>query len=651
MNKIFVLLLSVVISAAVFGQDVYQNGNILEDTISVDEVTIISSYKATKTTPFSFKNLNKADLDFRGRSQEPAGVLQYTPSVTINTDNGLLSGYSYYRLRGIDQTRINVTLNGVPMNEPEDQGIYFNNFANFMQTVSDIQIIRGAGVSKSGVSSYGGSINFESNEAGSTSEASVTVGSCNTWNTTAKAGFTNGYVRASYLTSDGYKHHSGNNSYSLFYNYTPVKGIELNGFVAHQKNEMAWIGAPIDSIKKDRRYNANTDKEQDEFLYAHNQLSYSNNIFGAIIYHTYLNGWYNMDFGHFDGLYDSTMYKLSINSNWIGTNLYINPITNTFAGISAHTYKRNHNNAMAFPYEYETYNENYGTRNEISPYIKSGFKLNQFTFYGDVQYRFSTFGYHDITNDFDLKRKEWNFLNWSFGSTFNMTDKVHLYFGLGKNHREPTRTDLFGGMDEYIEELAVDVVPEEVLDFEVGTKIYGNNVSWNLNVFYMDFTNEIVLNGQVGPNSIVIHSNVAESYRRGIESDLKISFGKWKLLNVLSLADNVIIQDDTRFNHVLSPSFISVTDVVYNLEKHTLGTSLRYNGESFIDLSNEHKLPSYYTINFYYSVKINKFDIGIDLNNVLNKLYYAYGNIGFDGNASYFQQVGINGLLKIKYKF
>jgi len=654
MNKILVLLLSVFISATAIGQDsvfYYQNGNIVEDTISVEEITVTASYKATKSTPFSFKNLTPQEIDFRGREMEPAGLLQHTPSVTVNTDNGLFTGYSYFRLRGIDQTRINVTLNGVPMNEPEDQGIYFNNYANFMQTVSDIQIIRGAGVSKSGVSSYGGSINFDSNEPEVPSEISLSYGSYNTWNATAQASFDKGWMRASYLTTDGYKHHSGNKSYSLFYGYAPFKGARLTGFVGQQYNQMAWIGSSFETIESDHRSNANTENEQDAFLYVHNQLQYSHSILRMVLYHTYLNGWYNMDFGHFGGNFNESMYKLQLNSNWIGTNINVRALPHTFVGISAHTYKRDHTNAMAFPDEYETYNENYGTRNEVSPYIKTNIKLSKFNFYGDVQYRFSTFGYHDITGDFDLERQDWHFLNWSLGSTLNMSDNVHVYFGLGKNHREPTRTDLFGGMDEYIEEFAVDVVPEEVLDFEAGIKVYGNNVAWKLNTFYMDFQNEIVLNGQVGPNAIVIHSNVAESYRAGIESDLQIELGNWKFLNVFSLSDNVIIQDDTRFTHVLSPSFITTSDVVYNLGKWTSGVSLRYNGESYIDLTNENKIPSYYTINFYNSVKINKFDIGLRLNNVLNELYYTYGNIGFDGNPGYFQQVGFNFILSLKYQF
>lgn len=649
-KKNILILLFVITNMSLFSQTIYERGNITNDTIKVEEISIISSYKATKETPFSFTNLEKKYIELRGELQEPAGLLQYTPSITYNTDNGLFSGYSYYRLRGIDQTRINITFNGVPMNEPEDQGIYFNNYPNFLQNVSDIQIIRGAGVSKSGVSSYGGSINFDSKEIEYTPEMSILYGSYNTMNLSGKANLNKGFIRASFLSTDGYKYHSSNESYSIFYGLKPFQNSKLIGFVGKQFNQMAWIGSPIDKIEKDRRINANTEDEKDEFLYVHNQFHYKLKNINAVFYHTYLNGWYNMDFGHFDGNFGNTMYKLSLNSHWLGTNINVNIFPNTILGISTYTYKRNHDNAMAYPVDYESYNKNYGLRKELSPYLKTNYKLGSFNFYGDIQYRYTTFDYHDITSDFDLEQHKWNFFNWSFGLTLNVTDKIHLYSGIGENNREPTRTDLFGGYDEYYEENYSNIVPEKVEDFETGIKFYGNNLYFNLNGFIMTFEDEIVLNGKVGPNSIIIHSNVAESSRKGIELDLKYNLLKnLKIINVTSLSNNTINQDTTEITHVLSPSFITSSDIVYQWKKLTSGVNIRYNGESFIDFANEYKLPSYILLNFYSSLKFNNFILSFRLNNILDELYYTYGNIGFDVNPAYFQQAGINFNISLNY--
>ena len=153
------------------------------DTVKIDEVTVISSYSASRTTPFTFKNLKSEEISLRSMNSEPAVLLSSTPSITFYSDNGTGLGYIYYRLRGLDQTRINATFNGVPLNEPEDQGIYFNNFPGLMNSVSSVQIIRGAGLSKPGIASYGGSINFQPIEFSDNLEGNFRIsgGSYNTF--------------------------------------------------------------------------------------------------------------------------------------------------------------------------------------------------------------------------------------------------------------------------------------------------------------------------------------------------------------------------------------------------------------------------------------------------------------------------------------
>jgi len=640
--KIFFTLFLLIIAANTFSQSI-------TDTAQLKEIVVSAPYKVSKTTPFSFTNLDAKTITLSGREKEPVSVLQSTPSFTFNTDNGLFSGYCYYRLRGIDQTRINVSLNGVPLNEPEDQGIYFNNFPNFMQTISHIQIVRGVGVSKSGVSSYAGSINFDNFETSET-EFTLSYGSFNTINSTANYNFKRGWIRASYLNTNGYKYHSGNKSGSVFYLFRPSKKSELYGFIGKQFNDMAWVGSPIDSIKNDRRYNANKSSEKDEFLYIHNQFHQSFKNINIILYHTYLNGGYNMDMGHFDGNFNQSFYKLNLKSNWIGTNVFVKIFDKTFFGVSAFTYKRNHDNLMAYPNVYESYNKNYGVRNEFSPYFKTNFSFKKLSLYGDLQYRLTSFYYNDITRKFDLSKKKWNFLNWSAGTTYKAFDKFYVYCGVGQNHREPTRTDMFGGYDEYHEESYSDIVPEEVIDVELGTKYYAKNLLIKFNVYHMNFKNEIVLNGQIGPNSIVIHSNVAKSHRTGAELEIKYDVGKWELKNSTNVSNNIIIQNDTTITHVLSPSLISSLDICHNSKTFVPGINLRYNGESYLDLSNQNKIPSYLTMDFFNSINFNNFVFVLRINNVFDKLYYTYGNIGFDGNPIYFQQAGRNFSITMSYK-
>ena len=119
---------------------------------------IIITYQADKLTPVTFQNISSKELKIKLTGQEPSFLLSETPSITNYSDAGNSQGYSYFRLRGIDQTRINITLDGVPLNEPEDQGAYFSNYPDILNSISKIQIQRGVGTSKNGVASYGGSV-------------------------------------------------------------------------------------------------------------------------------------------------------------------------------------------------------------------------------------------------------------------------------------------------------------------------------------------------------------------------------------------------------------------------------------------------------------------------------------------------------------
>jgi len=136
-----------------------------QDSLKINKLNTITitGIRADGKTPISLKNFNKKQLDSIYFGEEVPILLDKTPSITSSSDGGHNQGYTYFRLRGIDQTRINMTLNGVPLNEPEDQGVYTSNFPNFFNSITSFQIQRGVGTSTNGVSSYAGSINYQSN--------------------------------------------------------------------------------------------------------------------------------------------------------------------------------------------------------------------------------------------------------------------------------------------------------------------------------------------------------------------------------------------------------------------------------------------------------------------------------------------------------
>jgi iron complex outermembrane receptor protein len=649
MKSILTLLLILTTSIS-FSQTVYQKGNILSDTMHLDEISVGASYSAKKETPFTFKNLSSSDIELSQSYQEPAVLLSQTPSISYYSDNGLGTGYVYYRLRGIDQSRINSTLNGVPLNEPEDQGIYYNNYANFLGSIGSVQIIRGAGLSKPGVSSYGGSINFNSKDFSQKTEghSSVSYGSYEFIHGSFGINSKNIFINANYQGTSGYKWNSDNRSFSTFYG-GKWKKFSLYGFIGDQNNAMAWIGEPLDSLKKDPRHNSNTQDERDRFTQVHNQLKWENRGLSITGYHTYLKGWYDIDLAHFDPdlNYGDLMYRIGLRSNWLGSIINYNyniGVLNSDYGVSAFTYYRDHEGF----FNGESGYQNTGYRDEVSPYIKGSIKLGRISIYGDVQYRYTTFRY-DGLEEFD--RMSWNFINWSSGASVRFGDS-YIYYGIGRTNREPTRTDLFSGYDDFSHDIYNPVLPERALNNEIGYKLFRKKLHLSSNLYYMNFSNEIVLNGQYGPNAILLHQNAAKSFRSGWEVD---GIYKTRIGLIFSMASSVsynrISQDGQSLRPVLSPSTIINGDIRYQHNNNFyFGINSRYIGSSYIDFSNENKLDGYTIQNFYAGSVISHFTIKACVNNIFNRLILANAVMS-ENNPLYFAMAGINYSLSISYKF
>ena len=273
MKKIITLLCALTLSVS--AQDTTKS-------ISLDDIEV-TGVRTDTNTPITQKILTKDDISKIYQGQEMSYILDKTPSIVSQSDGGQPNGYTTIRLRGIDQTRINMTLNGVPLNEPEDQGVYFSNYPNFAMNVKSMQIQRGMGTSANGTSSYGGSINFEG-KTGVDKEttAQLGYGSFNTQriNMTYGSGIDKKlalYAGLSAYRTDGYKYNSGGSGYSAFLSggyYGDKNVIKFTGFNGHSINKMAWYAVSESDIKKDPRTNYNPNGENDAFDQSFAQLQY-----------------------------------------------------------------------------------------------------------------------------------------------------------------------------------------------------------------------------------------------------------------------------------------------------------------------------------------------------------------------------------------
>ncbi|SEW43507.1 iron complex outermembrane recepter protein [Chryseobacterium wanjuense] len=631
----------------------------------IQEVKIQS--EAGRLQAVNFHNVDPAKSS-KNVGQEPSFLLsELVPSVTAYSDTGGNNGYSYYRIRGIDQTRINVSIDGAPMNEPEDQGSYFSNYPDIFNSFDKIQIQKGVGLSKNGTASYGGSIQLFSPDLKEKNlEFGANYGSYNSLRVYGK--YTSGikndmgiHVRLSEIYSDGYKYNSSNHGQSAFISGGIFKDKSIwkfNALMGNQRNQLAWLGVTQEQIEKDPRTNGNRD-EKDQFfqtflqVFNQTKLGESSSLQSSIHY-TYLNGNYDFNWNNFIGLPENgEMYNYAFTSKFLG--FYTN-FQNKFkngkvtAGINGNLYHRNHKGSELSLGELY---RNTGYKNDVSAFAEVELKAGKWIFSGDIQYRFADFRYK---GDLSMDQLEWNFLNPKVGVNYLINNHSNVFFSLGRVGREPTRNDIFMGNDNLMpdenNQLTLGTtMPEYVTDYEIGYRFNKEKIKLELNLFYMDFKDEIVLNGNFGPNGLALTNKVDKSYRLGAELSFNYQINEhWSLKNNSSFVYSKIKEDNISFSPVLTPKIIVNQEVNYKINNFKINISSRFQDSSYMDFSNSAKLPSYIIFNSGILYDWKQWQIGFFVNNITNKRYYNYGYTETDGAGKYFIQMPRNYMASLKFK-
>jgi iron complex outermembrane recepter protein len=646
----------------------------------LEEISI-QSIRADKKIPISEVTLNQKQIEEGYFGQEMPVLLSKTPSVTWVSDGGHDTGYSYFRLRGIDQTRINFTLNGVPLNEPEDQGAYFSNYPDFLNSVRSIQVQRGVGISTNGTSAFGGSVNMESPSLfdSASVEINSSFGSYNTYRVSPE--FNTGllknkwsfYGRFSANGSNGFRENSGTIGQSGFLSggYKSKKGIlKFTGFSGESNNQMSYLAVADSSLKSNYRANYLTKDEKDKFKQTFGMLQYicalnKKSQFTFSTYYTNLSGGYSI-------LFPPDYYKFSVKSNFYGGIVnyqYSNKSLKVNAGINANKYVRYHF-ASFLNSENELFYKNAGHKNEVSAFTKFSYQVRKFNFYTDLQYRRSQFSYEsDKLVPISIPTINWTFFNPKAGILFSIGKNSTIYSSIGKTSREPTRNDMFAGYDNidslnYIEIGSLNrVKPERVIDIEVGVKLQFKKWKIDANFYNMQFKNEIAAIGQLSYIGLPLRKNVASSYRRGIELNLTAEPIKNLFISTqVNLSDNKIasyITDYDSIEHInvtplLTPQIIVNQSIAYEISKR-ISTEItgRYVGESFLENGNNQNLivPSSFILNGGLSVKFYKnHSIQFLVNNITNQKYFSSGYV--QGNQPYyFAMATRNFYISLKLKF
>ncbi|MFL5607566.1 MAG: TonB-dependent receptor, partial [Gemmatimonadaceae bacterium] len=574
----------------------------------------------------SAKTLERAELERSYVGQETPILLQAAPGINAYSESGSASNYSYMRLRGIDQTRINITLDGIPLNEPEDEGLYFSNFPDFANSISSVQVQRGVGSSTHGVASYAGSVNFESVPVATVArggELQLTRGAYNTSRGSAElqSGLTSsglaGYLRASVQRTDGYRFNSGNRSNSVFASggwfgsRDVLKATVLAGI---SSNEQAYLASPLSVLRdnpRDNPYgNSRASAVDDRFHQDLLSLAWTHALAPSLsiattAYGFDAGGWYDVPGA--SGNADAWNYNL--HSRWGGVISALDwsgEAATASVGVHASRYRREHW-LLTRPDLATRLYDNAGYKGEQSVFAKGSLARGRATFFADLQLRLAQFRYQPTDGSgvapADVR---WSFFNPKAGISLRVGDGVVAYASVGMNGREPTRADMFAGADDVDSVGARSLLPltrvrpESVRDLETGISWQRGTLQAQANAFLMQFHDEIAPIGEINEIGYVLRKNVARSVRRGVEGDLTWqATPRVRLLATASVTDARIrdYRDDATgevFHDVtalMSPRFITGHGVHSDLARWlSLDLDGRYTSRMMLTNTNDQRL-------------------------------------------------------------
>ncbi len=552
--------------------------------IQLEEV-IVSGTRAGQQTPVSYSNISSSDIQKQNAARNIPAVLQSTPSLVAFTEDGLGVGNTYFRIRGTDATRINVTLNGMPLNNPETQEVFWVNLPDLSNSLHNIQIQRGVGTSTNGAGAFGASISLQTTGARSEAygEASTAVGSYGTFLSNIAAGtgiLDNGLsfdARFSRVLGNGYVRNGTvdhTNLYAALSHYTDRQLIRLSYLKGVQHTGITWEGVSEEQMEDEeygRRYNPAGeyyddagnrlyyDNETDNYYSDIVQLTLSRELNQQLVLNAGLS--YNHGYGYYenyredndfsdfglepqtigDSTYTSSDFvrqKLMRNDFYVanlGLNYAQGPWQLTFGGMYSY-YHGDHygrlpwiKHAGTIPLNHEWY-QNVGDKSEVNLFAKAEYQLNEkLSLFGDLQYRHINYRFSgmdddlmDLTGDFT-----YDFFNPKAGLSFRLNDYNRLYASAAVGQREPLRADLKDGIKG---EAVNPIQPERMIDYELGYHFEGSGgTRLSANFYYMDYHNQMVQTGKLTDIGYKLMENVKDSYRAGLELEASVPLWENKL--------------------------------------------------------------------------------------------------------------------------
>lgn len=577
---------------------------VLQEAPFVYNDVVVSATRAQNKSPFAYTNISKKELDEKKNGEELPFVLNTSPSVVTFSENGTPFGNTGFRVRGSDPSRVNVTVDGIPLNDAESQAVFWVNMSDFTESVEDIQIQRGVGASTNGAASFGASVNIQTKgyNADAFGEVSTVLGSYNTFkrNAQVNTGLINEHyvfnARLSKLTSDGYMQHSGmdHQSYFMSGGYFSDKTIfQIKLFGNEEHTDISWWGVPDYMLSSDRTYNPAGeyedkdgiinyyDKQQDNYvqtnLHAHLTQEITEKLkLNAAFHYTWGKGYYQQiqDDGNWlhdaDYAYygfpntqfihpesgDTTSASDIARQKWLDNDFYGGTFSleynehfgNIVLGGAANRYDGQHFGKVLWaefnpgiPVDYEYY-RSHSVKDELSMFAKAQINISENWFgYTDLQFRAINYTINGMNGS---RNKPDLDMKHSY-NFFN--PKLGISY-LNKEHQAfasfgvANREPTRANYVDAVGDAGAAPLSERLFDTELGYQYTRANLSIKTNLFYMSYKDQLVPTGEKNSVGYDIMTNVEKSYRAGIEVEASYKPISWFKWDLnMTLSDNKII--------------------------------------------------------------------------------------------------------------
>ncbi len=694
-------------------------------------ITISPITAAGRNSPVTWSELDAADISDRSSVQDLPVLLSDLPSATTYSENGNGIGYTYLTLRGFDQRRISVTINGVPQNDPEDHNVYWIDFPDLAANLSGIHVQRGAGSAFYGPPAIGGSVSLSANpfrdEPGVSLEAIYgfqefggrrprTLLNTRKYSVAVNSGPVDGrylfYGRLSSLRSGGYRDNAWVEMQSYFLGAVRNDGrmtTQVHLFGGPIADGLAYYGVPkfAGSDPDLRRENLSyweaagdgssygdrvprRVQEIENFSQPHIELLHEwriddNLTLSNTIFHVTGSGFFDYDASWADTSLLRIGYAWGIPADANPTNALVRAaVENTqtgwlprvrliagdhdlTAGLEARRHRSTHwgkvryadNLPGGYDPDYQFYSYE-GSREILSLYAHDVVRLGErLSVMGELQLAYNRYGIGNerfVGNDFGVS---WLFLNPRAGLNLDLEGGWKAYLSAAYTTREPRMRNLyaaedswFGAAPQFRADTAGGAVrydfssplarPEHLLDLEAGTAWASGRVSFRLNGFWMEFTDELVKSGQVDVFGQPVTGNAERSRHAGIEAEASYRSGPFSFSGNITLSRNRLIRhavlDDAGATIVLDgnpvagfPDFLANCRAVYAAGPVSVSADVKHVGAFYTDNTRDalRRNPPFWVANATVLVRPGPagapLTLRFEARNIFNRLYFQGG--------------------------